>query len=113
MSYEVDGHDVSAVLQAEQLHMQTHGSPDSTVAVFNDLLETSDHIRGVRDELHGVLHEIRGLGGWGPVGAERALAGYLAELADLDTVLTRTAALYMAIEEDDVEQLGRAAHDDG
>jgi uncharacterized membrane protein YdfJ with MMPL/SSD domain len=127
-------HDVHAVLQAEQLNLQTHGSPDSMAAVTADLLEISGQIRGVRDELHGMLGEIRRLGGhqfdgWGPIadrmaahvsdragpdsGAERALTSYLAELANLDTVLTQTAALYGAIEDDNIEQLRRTTHSDG
>lgn len=127
-------HDVPAVLQAEQLTLQTHGSPDTVAAVTADLLEIGGYLSSVRDELHGLLGEVRQLGGhqsdgWGPIadrmaarvsaqagpeaGAERALASYLAELADLHAVLTQTAALYAAMEQDNTEQLRRAAHGDG
>jgi hypothetical protein len=127
-------HDLPAVLQAEQLSLQTHGTPDSMAVVTDDLLRTSDAISAVRDELHGILGEIRQLGGhqfdgWGPVaermatcvsdragpeaGAEHAVASYLAELGDLDAALTHTAALYAAVEQDSTEQLRRAAGDHG
>jgi hypothetical protein len=127
-------HDVPAALQAEQLGLLAHGSPDSVAVVTDDLLRTTDAISGVRDELHGILGEIRQLGGhqfdgWGPIaermatcvsdrvgpeaGAEHAVGSYLAELGNLDAALTHTAALYAAVEQDSTEQLRRAARDDG
>lgn len=127
-------HNVPAVIQAEQLSLQAHGSPDSMAAVIEDLLRISGHISTVRDEIHHVLGEVRQLGGHqfdgrGPIaermavcmsdragpdaGAERALASYLAELAGLDAVMTQTAALYADLELTNVDQLRKAAHGDG
>lgn len=127
-------HDVPAAIQAEQLHLQAHGSTDSVAVVTDDLLRTSDAISAVRDGIHGVLGEIRQLGGrqfdgWGPIadrmaacvsdragpeaGAEQAVASYLAELNDLDAALASTAVLYAAVEQDSTEQFRRATRDDG
>jgi hypothetical protein len=125
--------DIPAVIVAEQLNLQSHGSPGSMTASVDDLTQISSHIGTVRDEVHNVLDEIRQLGGhqfdgWGPIadrmaagvsdrvgpdtGAERALTSYLAELADLDAVLTQTAVLYAGVEQNSVEQLRRVARDD-
>jgi hypothetical protein len=125
--------DIPAVIAAEQLTLQSHGSPGSMTASVDDLTQISGHISTVRDDVHDVLGVIRQLGGhqfdgWGPiadrmaagvsdrvgpdVGAEHALASYLAELADLDAVLTQTAVLYAGVEQNSVEQLRRAARGD-
>jgi uncharacterized membrane protein YdfJ with MMPL/SSD domain len=127
-------HNVPTVIQAEQLSLQAHGSPDSMAAVIDDLLKISGYISTVRDEIHNILGEVRQLGGhqfdgWGPIaermaicmsdragpdaGAQRALASYLAELGGLDAVMTQTAALYADLELDNVEQLRKAARGDG
>lgn len=127
-------HDVPAVIQAEQLSLQANGTPGSMSVLPEDLLEASGHISKVRDEIHGILGEARQLGGhqfdgWGPIadlmavcvsdragpdaGAERALVSYLAELEDLDTVLTRAAALYAELDQHSAEQLRKAAQGDG
>jgi hypothetical protein len=125
--------DVPAVIEAETLTLQSHGSPESMAAVADELVQISGHISAVRDEVRDVLGEVAQLGGhqfdgWGPIakrmaagvsdrvgpdaGAERALQSYLAELADLDAVLTHTAVLYASVEQDSVAQLRRAAHGD-
>lgn len=126
-------HEVPAAIQAEQLSLQAHGSPDSMAAVMDDLLKISGCISTVRDEIHDVLGEVSQLGGhqfdgWGPIaermaacmadragpdaGAQRALASYLAELGGLDAVLTQTAAQYADLELDNVERLRKAARGD-
>jgi len=126
-------HDVPGIIQAEQLSLRADGSPDSMAAVTEDLLEISRHIGAVRDAVHGVLGDVRKLGGhqhdgWGPIadrmancmtdradsegGAARAMDSYLTELADLDAVLTRTAALYAENEQNAVARMRKAADGD-
>ncbi|HEV2779013.1 MAG TPA: hypothetical protein VGX25_06380 [Actinophytocola sp.] len=126
--------DIPAVIQAEQLHLSAHASPGSMTASPDELVRIGRYISMVRDEIHALIAEVRLLSGhqfdgWGPIaermaacvsartgpdtGAERALTSYLAELADLEAVLTQTAVLYASLEQESVEQLRKAAHTDG
>lgn len=125
--------DVPAVVEAERLALQAHGSPESMSVVVDELARVAGRVGAVRDEIRDLLDDVRGLGGrqsdgWGPIaermaacvtdragverGAEQAVAGYLAELADLDAVLTGAALLYAGAEQESLADLGKAARGD-
>jgi hypothetical protein len=127
-------HDVPELLDAEQLNLTANGSPDAMTAVPDDLVRISRHVSDVRDLVHELLDDVRHLAGhqfdgWGPIakrmaacmtdragaatGAERAVSGYLAELAALDAALSSAAVTYAARDQENAANLRRVATEHG
>ena len=126
--------DVPELLRAERLDLVANGSPEAMAAVPDELVRISEEVRRTRDDIHALLAGVPNLAGhqfdgWGPIakrmaacmtdragattGAERAVSGYLAELAALDAALTGAAVVYATRDEENAAELRRAAGDCG